>query len=99
MAMLWSHTLSIIHHLKSGSTSIDCASLLQHGHNPPIIHRDLKSDNIFINGTSGKIKIGDLGFATFLAGFSAAMSVIGECTGQRSHSVAGGLQRSHERHW
>jgi serine/threonine protein kinase len=52
---------------------------LQHGHNPPIIHRDLKSDNIFINGTSGKIKIGDLGFATFLAGFSAAMSVIGAC--------------------
>mmetsp|Transcript_12386 Transcript_12386/g.33788 ORF Transcript_12386/g.33788 Transcript_12386/m.33788 type:complete len:565 (+) Transcript_12386:69-1763(+) len=48
-----------------------------HGHNPPIIHRDLKSDNIFINGTSGTIKIGDLGFATFLAGFSAAMSVIG----------------------
>ena len=32
---------------------------------------------IFINGTSGTIKIGDLGFATFLAGFSAAMSVIG----------------------
>ncbi|KAL6751053.1 kinase-like domain-containing protein [Haematococcus lacustris] len=48
-----------------------------HGHNPPIIHRDLKSDNIFINGTSGVIKIGDLGFATFRAGFSTAMSVIG----------------------
>jgi len=48
-----------------------------HGHNPPIIHRDLKSDNIFVNGTSGILKIGDLGFATFRAGFSAAMSVIG----------------------
>lgn len=28
-------------------------------------------------GTSGVLKIGDLGFATFRAGFSAAMSVIG----------------------
>jgi serine/threonine protein kinase len=35
-----------------------------HGHTPPIIHRDLKSDNIFVNGTSGTLKIGDLGFAT-----------------------------------
>lgn len=37
----------------------------------------LPPTQIFINGTSGTIKIGDLGFATFLAGFSAAMSVIG----------------------
>jgi WNK lysine deficient protein kinase len=35
-----------------------------HGHTPPIIHRDLKSDNIFVNGSSGSLKIGDLGFAT-----------------------------------
>mmetsp|Transcript_6314 Transcript_6314/g.13917 ORF Transcript_6314/g.13917 Transcript_6314/m.13917 type:complete len:717 (+) Transcript_6314:224-2374(+) len=48
-----------------------------HGHNPPIIHRDLKSDNIFVNGTSGEVKIGDLGFATMRAGLSMAMSVIG----------------------
>lgn len=31
---------------------------------PPIIHRDLKCDNIFINGTTGLVKIGDLGLAT-----------------------------------
>lgn len=37
----------------------------------------MQSDNIFVNGTSGILKIGDLGFATFRAGFSAAMSVIG----------------------
>ncbi|KAG0211510.1 hypothetical protein BGX33_004289 [Mortierella sp. NVP41] len=34
-----------------------------HTHNPPIIHRDLKCDNIFINGNNGQLKIGDLGLA------------------------------------
>ncbi|KAI8988451.1 kinase-like domain-containing protein [Mycotypha africana] len=34
-----------------------------HGHSPPIIHRDIKCDNIFINGAHGEIKIGDLGTA------------------------------------
>lgn len=34
-----------------------------HTHNPPIIHRDLKCDNIFVNGYNGQIKIGDLGLA------------------------------------
>ncbi|KAI8976740.1 kinase-like domain-containing protein [Pilobolus umbonatus] len=34
-----------------------------HGHDPPIIHRDIKCDNIFINGAHGEIKIGDLGTA------------------------------------
>lgn len=29
--------------------------------NPPIIHRDIKCDNIFIDNTTGGIKIGDLG--------------------------------------
>lgn len=37
-----------------------------HGHNPPIIHRDLKCDNIFINGNQGEVKIGDLGLATVM---------------------------------
>ncbi|KAM7525930.1 hypothetical protein LguiA_015832 [Lonicera macranthoides] len=37
-----------------------------HSHNPPIIHRDLKCDNIFINGNHGEVKIGDLGFATVM---------------------------------
>lgn len=34
-----------------------------HTHNPPIIHRDLKCDNIFVNGFNGQVKIGDLGLA------------------------------------
>jgi WNK lysine deficient protein kinase len=38
-----------------------------HTRDPPIIHRDIKCDNIFINGTTseGEVKIGDLGLATF----------------------------------
>ena len=35
-----------------------------HTRTPPIIHRDLKCDNIFIYGTTGMVKIGDLGLAT-----------------------------------
>ncbi|XP_013110530.2 uncharacterized protein LOC106089260 isoform X1 [Stomoxys calcitrans] len=42
----------------------------------PIIHRDLKCDNIFITGTTGSVKIGDLGLAT-LKNRSHAKSVIG----------------------
>ncbi|KAJ0966291.1 hypothetical protein J5N97_027429 [Dioscorea zingiberensis] len=37
-----------------------------HSHEPPIIHRDLKCDNIFINGNQGEVKIGDLGLAAIL---------------------------------
>ncbi|XP_058084647.1 probable serine/threonine-protein kinase WNK6 [Magnolia sinica] len=47
-----------------------------HGHNPPIIHRDLKCDNIFINGNHGEVKIGDLGLATVMQQANAR-SVIG----------------------
>lgn len=48
-----------------------------HSRTPPIIHRDLKCDNIFITGTTGSVKIGDLGLAT-LKNRSFAKSVIGE---------------------
>ncbi|XP_010551179.1 PREDICTED: probable serine/threonine-protein kinase WNK6 [Tarenaya hassleriana] len=37
-----------------------------HSQEPPIIHRDLKCDNIFINGNHGEVKIGDLGLATVM---------------------------------
>ncbi|XP_053212676.1 serine/threonine-protein kinase WNK3-like [Panonychus citri] len=47
-----------------------------HSRTPPIIHRDLKCDNIFITGTNGSVKIGDLGLAT-LKNRSFAKSVIG----------------------
>ncbi|CAG7876680.1 hypothetical protein BRARA_E02005 [Brassica rapa] len=40
--------------------------LYLHSCSPPIIHRDLKCDNIFINGNQGEVKIGDLGLAAIL---------------------------------
>ena len=47
-----------------------------HSRSPPIIHRDLKCDNIFITGATSSVKIGDLGLAT-LKNQSYAKSVIG----------------------
>ncbi|XP_027334840.1 probable serine/threonine-protein kinase WNK10 [Abrus precatorius] len=47
-----------------------------HGHKPPIIHRDLKCDNIFVNGNQGEVKIGDLGLAIVMQQ-PTARSVIG----------------------
>ncbi|KAK9145712.1 hypothetical protein Sjap_005615 [Stephania japonica] len=47
-----------------------------HGHNPPVLHRDLKCDNIFVNGNYGEVKIGDLGLAAVMQK-PTAKSVIG----------------------
>lgn len=45
-----------------------CRNILEaiaylHSRKPPIMHRDLKCDNIFINGHVGEVKIGDLGLS------------------------------------
>ena len=48
-----------------------------HSQEPPIIHRDLKCDNIFVNGNHGEVKIGDLGLATLMLP-PAVKSLIGE---------------------
>ncbi|CAK9144722.1 unnamed protein product [Ilex paraguariensis] len=47
-----------------------------HSQNPPVVHRDLKCDNIFVNGNHGQVKIGDLGLATVMQQ-PTAKSVIG----------------------
>ncbi|KAK1380016.1 putative serine/threonine-protein kinase WNK9 [Heracleum sosnowskyi] len=57
-----------------------CRQILQgllylHSHDPPIIHRDLKCDNIFVNGNQGEVKIGDLGLAAILRKSHAARCV------------------------
>lgn len=62
--------------LKSWCRQILKGLLFLHSRAPPIIHRDLKCDNIFITGTTGSVKIGDLGLAT-LKNRSFAKSVIG----------------------
>jgi hypothetical protein len=49
-----------------------------HSQDPPIIHRDLKCDNIFINGTSGDLRIGDLGLSTVMSNSSKV------CTNKRT---------------
>ncbi|XP_071715977.1 probable serine/threonine-protein kinase WNK9 isoform X2 [Rutidosis leptorrhynchoides] len=46
-----------------------------HSHDPPVIHRDLKCDNIFVNGNQGEVKIGDLGLAAILHKSHAARCV------------------------
>ena len=61
-----------------------CRQILQglrylHEKDPPIIHRDLKCENIFINGSTGDIRIGDLGLSTTLhaSGADCTQSVLG----------------------
>ncbi|KAK9072383.1 hypothetical protein SSX86_008817 [Deinandra increscens subsp. villosa] len=63
--------------LKKWSKQILEGLLYLHSHDPPVIHRDLKCDNIFVNGNQGEVKIGDLGLAAILLQARAAHSVIG----------------------
>lgn len=64
--------------VKNWSRQILRGLLYLHSHDPPIIHRDLKCDNIFVNGNQGEVKIGDLGLAAILRQAHAAHSVIGK---------------------
>ncbi|CAH8358336.1 unnamed protein product [Eruca vesicaria subsp. sativa] len=63
--------------VKSWSRQILNGLAYMHGHDPPVIHRDLKCDNIFVNGHLGQVKIGDLGLAAVLRESQQAHSVIG----------------------
>lgn len=48
-----------------------------HSLSPPIIHRDIKSDNIFIDKYTGTVKIGDFGLSTLLKERDKAKSTLG----------------------
>ncbi|XP_027123049.1 probable serine/threonine-protein kinase WNK3 isoform X1 [Coffea arabica] len=63
--------------LKKWSRQILEGLFYLHSHDPPVIHRDLKCDNIFVNGNQGEVKIGDLGLAAILQQARSAHSVIG----------------------
>ncbi|KAE8736283.1 putative serine/threonine-protein kinase WNK1 [Hibiscus syriacus] len=63
--------------LKKWSRQILEGLVYLHSHDPPVIHRDLKCDNIFVNGNQGEVKIGDLGLAAILYKAHSAHSVIG----------------------
>ncbi|KAL5718063.1 non-specific serine/threonine protein kinase [Ranunculus cassubicifolius] len=63
--------------LKNWSRQILEGLLYLHSHDPPVIHRDLKCDNIFVNGNQGVVKIGDLGLAAMLQKANSAHSCIG----------------------
>ncbi|KAF8093845.1 hypothetical protein N665_0377s0054 [Sinapis alba] len=63
--------------IKSWARQILEGLVYLHGHDPPVIHRDLKCDNIFVNGHLGQVKIGDLGLARMLQDCRSAHSVLG----------------------
>ncbi|XP_065880902.1 probable serine/threonine-protein kinase WNK4 [Euphorbia lathyris] len=63
--------------IKNWSRQILDGLVYLHGHDPPVIHRDLKCDNVFVNGHLGQVKIGDLGLAAVLRASQSAHSVIG----------------------
>ncbi|KAF6146930.1 hypothetical protein GIB67_036649 [Kingdonia uniflora] len=48
-----------------------------HTHEPCIIHRDLKLNNIFINGNTGRVKIGDFGLSAVVDSIHVAHTVLG----------------------
>ncbi|XP_045827034.1 probable serine/threonine-protein kinase WNK11 [Trifolium pratense] len=48
-----------------------------HLHDPCIIHRDLNCSNVFVNGNTGQVKIGDLGLAAIVGKNHSAHSVLG----------------------
>ena len=65
------HYLSVYKKPRLRVIKLWCCEILKglkylHEFQTPIIHRDIKCDNIFINTSTGEVKIGDLGFSRML---------------------------------
>jgi len=58
-------------------------------HSKEVIHRDIKCDNIFINGATGDLRIGDLGLSTKISEHRGAVQGLDGGPGGRG----GGDQR------
>ncbi|KAF5177073.1 Serine/threonine-protein kinase WNK1 [Thalictrum thalictroides] len=63
--------------LKKWSRQILKGLVYLHTHEPCIIHRDLNCANVFMNGNSGQVKIGDLGLAATVGKSHAVHSILG----------------------
>ncbi|GBG32264.1 Serine/threonine-protein kinase WNK2 [Hondaea fermentalgiana] len=63
--------------LKRWCRDILDALVYLHGHQPPIIHRDIKCENVFINGCTGDLRIGDLGLASWRRDNLRKQSILG----------------------
>lgn len=48
-----------------------------HTNEPCVIHRDLNCSNVFVNGNTGQVKIGDLGVAAIVGKSHSAHSMLG----------------------
>lgn len=58
-----------------------------HTHEPKVIHRDIKCDNIFLNELSGDIKIGDFGLGTIIER-QRIMSMVGTASHMAPESLS-----------
>ena len=59
--------------VRKWATQILDGLIYLHTQSPPIIHRDLKCENVFVKGEDGSIKIGDLGLSTQVNGCVLAL--------------------------
>ncbi|KAJ0488896.1 putative protein kinase WNK-NRBP family [Helianthus annuus] len=76
-----------IHAIKHWCRQILKGLVYLHSHDPPVIHQDLKCDNIFINGNQGEVKIGDLGLAAILHKSHAARCVDEGIEGEKMFNI------------